>query len=119
MKKGIIAVLILLLPIGLFADTPKRYKTLQFSLIALDYVDICSTYHKISYDLREVSPLVRWYIKSPTMTVYVHVALNFAVIKISNMLYKKNKTVGWIALITLTVAKSYIIYRNIKEISEL
>lgn len=116
--KRLIILLILLLPMSLFADTPKSYKTLQFSLVALDYVDICSTYYKTSPDLREVSPLVRWYIKSPTMTVYIHALLNFGIIKLSNSLYKKNKKLGWITLITLNVIKSYIIYRNIKSIRE-
>ncbi len=113
--------LISLLVLGsvLSASDKKTFKIFQLSYVALDYVDVSMTLYGIQLGYSEMNPLARWHIKSPPLTVAVHVVLNVITIKLSNYIYKRNKKLGWATIICLNMIKIYVIYRNTKTLLHL
>ena len=113
--KLLILGLICLLMVGsvLFGGN-KTFEVFQLTYVTLDYIDVSMTLYGIQRGYSEANPLTRWYIKSPPLTIAVHIALNVAIIKLSDYIYKRNKKLGWTVVICLNVLKTYIIYRNIK-----
>jgi hypothetical protein len=79
---------------------------------------ISSTYYGINRGFEEANPLKKWHIKYPPLTIAVHFTLDFALVKVSNMIYKKNKTLGLAFLVGLNLFKAYVIYRNIKILGD-
>ena len=112
--------LISLLVLGsVLSGGDKTFKTFQLSYVALDYVDVSMTLYGIQRGYSEANPLARWHIKSPPLTVVVHIVLNITLIKLSNYIYKRNKKLGWATIICLNMIKIYIIYRNTKTLLRL
>jgi len=95
----------------------KTFEVFQLSYVTLDYIDVSMTLYGIQRGYSEANPLARWYIKSPPLTVAVHIVLNVTLIKLSNYIYKRNKKLGWATIICLNMIKIYIILRNIKTLS--
>jgi len=110
----IVAVLfIFLFSSNLFAGD-ELFKTFQLSYVVLDCVDICSTLYGVEIGLIEINPLAKLYIKNPVLTFAVHVVLDFAFIKLTDTLFKRNKKLAWAVIITMNLIKGYIVYRNLK-----
>ena len=106
-------ILLTLFSFNLFAND-DLFKTFQLNYIALDYLDVCSTLYGIEIGLTEMNPLAKWYIKNPLLTIAVHVILNTAIIKLTDVLFGGNKKLAWAVIIGLNLIKGYIVYRNFK-----
>lgn len=116
-----IRIIITLALIFVFVSTlsagDKTFKSFQLSYVTMDYIDVTATLYGISKGYKEANPIARLYIKSPPLTIAVHAALNFAIIKLSNIVYKRNKSLGLSIIIGLNLVKAYVIYRNIKTLT--
>ena len=106
-------ILLILFSLNLFADE-NLFKGFQLSYLSLDYLDVTSTIYGIELGLTEINPLAKWYIKNPPLTFAVHLALNIAIIKLTDVLFKENKKLGWVIIIGLNLIKGYVVYRNIR-----
>jgi len=115
MKKLLIFILLLFLASGLFAED-KTFNAFQLSYVTLDYVDVSITLYGIKHGYSEANPLAQWYIKNPPLTIAIHTVLNITIIKLSDYIYKRDKKLGWIVIVGLTVIKGYVVYRNIKTL---
>jgi len=109
----LVFVLLILFSLNLFADE-DLFKTFQLSYVALDCVDISMSLYGVKIGHVEANPLASWYIKKPVLAFVVHGILDFAIIKLSDMLYKENKKLGWFVIIGLNLIKGYVVYRNIR-----
>ena len=118
MKAITIFVLMLMLVTSISASD-NTFKKFQLSYVVLDFVDVSQTLYGLSKRYKEANPLARWYIKSPPLTLAIHVALDFAIIKLSNTLYKRNEKLGVIVIIGLNLIKGYIVYQNLKTLTRI
>jgi len=98
---------------NLFADE-DLFAGFQLSYVALDYVDVSLTLYGIELGLTEMNPLAKLYIKNPPLTFAVHLVLNIAIIKLTDILFEEKKTLAWFVIIGLNLAKAYIVYRNLE-----
>ncbi len=91
-----------------------KFKTLQYSFITLDCLDLYTTYKKINTGrFRESNPIARWYLEKPIITTCVSIGANLGIYYGMKHVYKKNKTLAYIALGIFVFTKSYAVIHNI------
>ena len=90
------------------------YKTLMTNYIAMSWADFAITYYNLDCKREELNPIARLYIDKPALSVAFIALDNLIIGYITRKIYNKNKLAG-IALIGLvTIAKGYILYKNVE-----
>lgn len=96
-------------------DQDKIFKSLQISYSIFAYTDYTLTQVRLHQGkIKEGNPIAKLYIKKPVLCFAVTTASNLTIKWLSSEIYKKNKKVGYIAMIGLNLIKIYIIYHNIR-----
>ena len=98
---------------------PKLFKSMQLTFAVesgIDWGMSCVSINKLGY--RELNPTMVWSFKSPVLGVAWMVVQTIAVVEITDHLYKKNKTLGWVAVSALTTIEAYLVYVSIQNMRE-
>ena len=116
--KTLTLLLTLLLLAGVLYAEDYTFKALQISQVGLSWADLAITKIGLKRGAIEVNPFVRWYIEKPTLTIAVNLSANLLITWGTSKLYKKNKTLGVLAIITVNLVRGYVLYLNIKELKK-
>lgn len=115
MKKILILVLLLALTSSITASD-SLFKTFQLSYVAGNYLDWGLTRYSLSIGFTEVGPIARLYMEEPALSFAIYTGVNILTYKLTSILYKQNKTLGWITIIALNCVKAFVLYHNMREI---
>ena len=113
---GVLIIILAILVPPLHAEgSDAIYNTLMTNYIAMCWTDLAVAYYGLDKGRREMNPIARFYIEKPGLAIAFIALDNLVVSYASHELYKRNKIVaiGLIALVT--IAKGYILYRNLQE----
>ena len=105
MKKiGLLIILLAILVPPLHAEENNViYNTLMTNYIAMCWADLAVSYYGLDKGCKEMNPIARFYIDKPGLAI--------AFIAIDN----RNKVVAIGLIVLVTIAKGYILYRNLQE----
>ena len=91
------------------------YNTLMTNYIAMSWADFAVTYYGMSKGCTETNPIARLYIDKPALAITFIALDNLIIGYASRELYKRNKAVAIGLMALVTIAKGYILYRNLQE----
>ena len=91
------------------------YNTLMTNYIAMSWADLAVTYYGMSKGCTETNPIARLYIDKPALAITFIALDNLIIGYASRELYKRNKAVAIGLMALVTIAKGYILYRNLQE----
>ena len=91
------------------------YKTLMTNYIAMSWADLTVTYYGLDRGCKEMNPIARLYVDKPALAIAFIALDNLIIGYASHELYKRNKIVAIGLMALVTIAKGYILYRNLQE----
>ena len=111
----LIIILATLIPPLYAEENNVIYNTLMTNYIAMTWADFSITYYNLEQGREELNPIARLYIDKPGLAITFLVLDNLVVSYASHELYKRNKIVAISLIALVTIAKGYILYRNLQE----
>lgn len=91
--------------------------SLKVNYSAMSWADFSLTTVALNrYNVTEANPIARWYVEKPGLAVSFLLIHDISVHVFGDWLYKKNKTIAYIVLGVLTLARAYVMYQNIRTI---
>lgn len=100
-------------------EPPLSFRIVQCQFIALGWVDFSMTSYALATgQFQEKNPLARAYAHNPALSITLNLAGEGFLFWGTTQVWKSNKTLGWIMLISFTAARAYVLYRNIKTMRE-
>ena len=117
MKKiGLLIILLaILVPTLHTEENNVIYNTLMTNYIAMCWADLAVSYYGLDKGCNEMNPIARLYIDKPGLAIAFIAIDNLIVSYASHEMYKRNKVVAIGLLVLVTIAKGYILYRNLQE----
>ena len=113
---GLLAILLAILVPPLHAEESNAiYNTLMTNYIAMCWTDLAVSYYGLDRGLEELNPIARFYIDKPGLAIAFIALDNLIVSYASHEMYKRNKVVAIGLIVLVTIAKGYILYRNLQE----
>lgn len=127
MKKIIVAILffvVLIIPVNAndfslikTKDQKPVFNLLQLTAAASIYTDLVVTYNSIwnsKGKITEANPLWRGLLNKPTFMFFTYTLINIGIVAGSSWLYKKNKFLAWVFIITVNVIEIYCVYSHLR-----
>ena len=111
----LIIILAILLPPLYAEENNVIFNTLMTNYIAMTWADFSITYYNLEQGREELNPIARLYIDKPGLTIAFLVLDNLVVSYVTHKIYKSNKIIGMGLIALVTIAKGYILYRNLQE----
>ena len=115
----LILVGILAFPARAEIETPKStfFFSLKTTYTAMSWSDYTMTTIALDrYNLEEANPIARFYVRQPALAVTCLLISDLSIHLAGDWLYKKNKTAAFIVVGVLTLARAYVLYRNIRTV---
>lgn len=69
------------------------------------------------YNIKELNPIARLYIDKPLVSIPLNIGLTTMAYVASSILYNKNKTLAYIIIIAVNIARGYALYNNLREMA--
>ena len=118
MKKLIVALFFICVLSNLGLSEDKTYKAMEFSLVGLNAADCYLTIKtlNLSPNFKEMNPLAQFY-KNDALAVAINVGVCAIQVWGFEYLRKKGKTLGYVLMGAMILAKGYIIYNTIRQLN--
>jgi hypothetical protein len=95
------------------------FEASALSTVALNFADYFSTREALRYPgLQEGNPLMKGVVKSPAAFAAVKIGISAVSYLSLKAIYKRNKTLGWVASTLTNLALSYVVSNNVRMISQ-
>jgi len=113
---GIIILVILSLTSSVSAQNQdKVFKLLKTNYIALNVLDVASTYYNLhkSPDVKEVGVIGRHVIHKPLIAIPLKAGVTYATLKTFDFIYQESKPIGYVIAVGMNIITGMVVKQNI------